>query len=189
MMNKFKTFCLALALGFVSQSYAQERGHSFSPNYKGYYYLRTQFTGDALSLESNGAASKTMNGGSFMSTQKGATGTMWQLVPDTEQKGWYRLKSKDQGANKCLESNGKDSNVKGGASFMDDCKNVSGQLWRLELVSSKDGDHIYRLRSMLHGNKFSLEGNKPDGGSNSGNAFMDNTQNVSGQMWRLVPVK
>lgn len=186
-MRNLKIIILSVMVSITSHSYAQKRGHSFSPNYKGWYYLRTLFTGDDLSLESNGAASKTMNGASFMSSQKGATGTMWKLVADENQKGWYRLKSKDQGDGKCLESNGKDSNVKSGASFMDDCKNVSGQLWRLELISSKGGDHSYRLRSMLHNDKFSLEGNKPDG-SKGGNAFMNDTQNVSGQMWRLVPV-
>ncbi len=187
-MKKIKFTFLLLLIAGLAGVFAQERGHSFSPNYKGYYFLRTHFTGDDLSLESNGASSKMMNGASFMSSNNGATGTMWQFVPDENHKGWYRLKSKDQGNNKCLESNGKDSNVKGGASFMDDCKNVSGQLWRLELVSSNNGDHLYRLRSMLHENKFSLEGNTPDG-IKGGNAFMNTTQNVSGQMWRLVPVK
>ena len=186
-MKKLKKIALLIAVAFASLSFAQERGNSFSPNYKGFYYLRTLFTGDDLSLESNGAASKTMNGGSFMSAHK-ATGTMWQLVPDNDQKGWYRLKSKDQGNGKCLESNGKDSTLKNGASFMDDCKNASGQFWRLELVSSNNGDHLYRLRSMLHNNDFSLEGNK-QGGIKGGNAFMNETQNVAGQMWRLVPVK
>ena len=179
---------IVLAASLMSLIAPGERGRSFTPNYKGWYYLRTQFTGDDLSLESNGAASTYMNGGSFMSSQKGASGTMWQFVPDAANVGWYRLKSKDQGNNKCLEANGKDSPVHGGAAFMDDCKNVSGQLWRLDLVSSANGDHIYRLRSMSGGNNFSLEGNKP-GGSKGGNAFMDNTQNVSGQMWRLVPTE
>lgn len=180
---------LVLTVGLTSQSYAQERGNSFSPNYKGYFYLRTQLSGDDLSLESNSAGSKTMDGAAFMSSQKGATGTMWQLVQDPQNKGWYRLKSKHMGDNKCLEGNGKSSNVKGGGSFMDDCKNVSGQLWRLDLVSSTNGDHIYRLRTMGGANTVSLEGNKPEGTSNAGRAFMDDTQNVSGQMWRLVPVK
>jgi hypothetical protein len=187
-MKKLKTTILMIiAASLTSLTFAQERGRSFTPNYKGYYYLRTQFTGDELSLESNGAASTHMNGGAFMSSQKGASGTMWQLVPDAKQRGWYRLKSKDQGSNKCLEANGKDSPVHGGASFMDDCKDVSGQLWVLELVSSANGDHLYRLRSMSGEKKVSLEGNKPEG-DKGGNAFMDNTQNVSGQMWRLVPV-
>ena len=188
-MKKLKIVMLLLAVNIAFQTMAQERGRSFSPNYKGYFYLRTQFSGDELSLESNGAASQYKNGAAFMSSTKGASGTMWQLVPDQKNKGWYRLKSKDQGNNKCLEANGKDSDVKDGASYMNDCQDVSGQLWRLELVSSQKGDHIYRLRSMLHDQKFSLEGNKPDGELKSGNAFMNNTQNGSGQMWRLVPVE
>ncbi len=187
-MKKLKNVILLTFLGLSLHANAQERGHSFTPNYKGWYYLRTQFTGDDLSLESNGAASPTMNGGSFMSSQKGATGTMWKFVPDEQNKGWYRLKSRDQGDGKCLEGNGKDSPFKGGAAFMDDCKNVTGQLWRLDLVSSKDGNHIYRLRTKAGANSLSLEGNKPGSSSNGGNAFMDNDQNVSGQMWRLVPV-
>lgn len=188
-MKKMKNFITLIALGLSMQSFAQDRGHSFSPNYKGWYYLRTQFTGDELSLESNGAASSTMNGGSFMSAQKGATGTMWRFVADEQNKGWYRLKSKDQGDGKCLEGNSKDSKFKGGAAFMDDCKNVSGQLWRLDLVSAKDGNHIYRLRTKAGANNLSLEGNKPGGSSNGGNAFMNKDQNVTGQMWRLVPVQ
>lgn len=188
-MKKLKAAVLLVMTVFLTTlTFAQDRGHSFTPNYKGWYFLRTQFTGDDLSLESNGAASTYMNGGAFMSSQKGASGTMWQFVPDAANPGWYRLKSNDQGANKCLEANGKDSPVHGGAAFMDDCKNVSGQLWRLELVSSTNGDHIYRLRSMSGDKKVSLEGNKP-GGSKGGNAFMDNTQNAAGQMWRLVPAQ
>lgn len=187
-MKNLKLAFLALLTAGTTGILAQERGNSFSPNYQGSYYLRTAFTGDELSLEGNDANSKTMNGAAFMSSQKGATGTMWQLVPDGEQKGWYRLKTKANGSNKCLESNSKESSVKGGASFMDDCKNVSGQLWRLDLVSNNNGDHLYRLRSMLHQDKSALEGNKP-GGDKGGNSFMNNTQNVSGQMWRLVPVK
>jgi len=174
--------------GLTLQSFAQDRGVSFSPNYKGYYYLRTQFTGDALSLESNGSKSDFLNGSSFMSSQKGATGTMWQLVPDAKNKGWYRLKSKDQGNDKCLEANTEDGSKKGGRSFMDNCKDVTGQLWRLDLVSSTNGNHIYRLRTMLHGDTYSLEGNKVENKSeHSGNAFMDKTRNVTGQMWKLVP--
>jgi len=190
-MNKFKlfAFALTLTLGFVTQTYAQERGHSFSPAYSGYYYLRTVFTGDGLSLESNDPNSPYKNGASFMSPEKGVSGTMWQFVADPYNRGWYRLKSNFQGANKCLECNGVGSTVKGGASFMDNCQNVTGQLWRLELVAKNGDDHIYRLLSKLHGDKNSLEGNKPDSDYMGGSSFMDSKQNVSGQMWRLVPVK
>lgn len=188
-MKVVKLIVLVLLTAVISQLYAQERGRSFSPNFTGYYYLRTQFTGDDLSLECNGAESDFMNGAAFMSSDKGKSGQMWKLVPDPQNRGWYRLQTALHGNKKCLECNGKDSSVKGGASFMDNCQNVSGQLWRLELVSANNGDHIYRLRSMLHGSVYSLEGNKPDGKSNTGNTFMDKTQNVSGQMWRLVPVE
>jgi hypothetical protein len=188
-MKILKTLSILLFIGLTLTSQAQERGRSFSPNYQGYYYLRTAFTGDPLSLESNGSSSSTMSGASFMSSQKGATGTMWKLVPDAKNKGWYRLKSSDQGEGKCLEANTA-GGEKDGRSFMDNCQDVTGQLWRLDLVSSTNGDHLYRLRTMLHGNNFSLEGNKPDNKSvYSGNAFMDKTQNVTGQYWRLVPVQ
>jgi Ricin-type beta-trefoil lectin domain-like len=188
-MKILKTLSILLFIGLTLTSYAQERGHSFSPNYQGYYYLRTAFTGDALSLESNGSSSSTMSGASFMSSQKGATGTMWKLVPDAKNKGWYRLKSKDQGDGKCLEANSA-GGEKEGRSFMDNCQDVTGQLWRLDLVSATNGDHLYRLRTMAHGNDFSLEGNnRVNNAVYSGNSFMDKTQNVSGQMWRLVPVQ
>ncbi len=188
-MKIIKVLFLVLLTSVASQIFAQERGHSFSPNYGGYYNLRTAFTGDELSLECNGAESPFMNGAAFMSSAKGTSGQMWRLVADSQNKGWYRLQTALHGDKKCLECNGKDSPFKGGASFMDNCQNVSGQLWRLELVSANNGDHIYRLRSMLHGDVYSLEGNKPGGSANGGNTFMDKTQNVSGQMWRLVPVK
>ena len=173
---------------------AQERGRSFSPNFKDYYYLRTEFTGDELSLESNGAKSTYMDGAAFMSSQKGASGTMWKFVADPQNPGWYKLKSKDQGDGKCLEANSA-GGVKGGRSFMNDCQNVTGQSWRLDLIrvnknsTGKNEDHLYRLRSKLYGNTHALEGNKPSNTSvYKGNAFMDKTQNVTGQAWRLVPV-
>lgn len=188
-MKILKSIGLMLIITTSLQSFAQERGVSFSPNYKGYFYLRTQQHGDALSLESNASLSPFKDGAAFMSAQKGATGTMWQLVPDANNKGWYRLKSKHMGVNKCLEANNPvNGSAKNGSSFMDDCQNVSGQLWVLELVSATNGDHLYRLRSMAHKKERSLEGNKPDG-SRTGITFMDTNQNVTGQYWRLVPVK
>lgn len=186
-MKKIKFAFLALLTAGTTGIFAQERGHSFSPNQKGYYNLRTLFTGDDLSLEANGAASRDMNGAAFMSSQRGASGTMWQFVADNSQPGWYRLKSQSQGNNKCLDANGKDRvHLHGGAVFMENCNYSSGQFWKLELVSSANSDHIYRLRAMSFGVTQSLEGNKP--GLGNGNAFMDDNQNVTGQMWRLIPV-
>jgi hypothetical protein len=58
------------------------------------------------------------------------------------------------------------------------------------ISEQQHGDHLYRLRNMMQGNNASLEGNKPgEGAVYSGNAFMDKTQDVSGQYWRLVPVE
>jgi len=182
-MKKIKFALVALMTVTTFGAFAQTKGVKFDPNYKGYYYLRTMFTGEEVSLEGNSPESTTMNGAAFMSSQKGATGQQWQFVPVAGQNGWYRLQNRFLGDKKSLECNGKDSPVKGGASFMDNPQNVSGQFWKLEDA----GNGYYRLRSMLHGDKFSLEGNKV-GGSKGGNSFMDNTQNVSGQFWYLVQV-
>jgi hypothetical protein len=175
-MKKIKLAALALLIAGTFGAFAQTKGVKFDPEYKGYYFLRTQFTGDELSLECNGAESTTMNGAAFMSSQKNGTGQQWQFVPDATRKGWYRLQTKLHGNKKCLESNAKNGQAKKGASFMDNCQNVSGQLWQLEDA----GNGYYRLRSMLHGKSHSLEGSK------NANSFMDKTQNVSGQLWYLV---
>ena len=178
-----------LGIALSLQSFAQKPGVAFTPGDQGYFYLRTVRHGDKLSLESNGALSPFKDGSAFMSAQKRASGTMWQFVPVEGHDGWYHMKTRGAGTGKCLEANNPvTGSAKGGSSFMDNCGNVTGQLWKLELVSSNNGDHIYRLRSYAHGNTRSLEGNKPDG-SRTGITFMDTTQNVSGQMWRLVQVK
>ena len=188
-MKVLKSILIVMFIGLALTSYAQDRGRSFSPNHQGYYYLRTAFTGDALSLESNDPTSSYMSGAAFMSPEQGVTGTMWYFVPDAKSRGWYRLKSSFQGDGKCLEGNSR-GGVKDGRAFMNDCQDVKGQLWRLDLVSSNNGDHLYRLRNMMQGNNASLEGNKPgEGAVYSGNAFMDKTQDVSGQYWRLIPVE
>lgn len=186
-MNKVKFTVLAVLLvlvGMFSAS-AQTKGTKFDPTYTGYYLLRTQFTGDKLSLECNGAESPYKNGAAFMSSQGGATGQKWKFVPAPNYRGWYYLQTQLHGSGKSLECNGKESPVKGGASFMDNTKNVTGQLWKLEDA----GNGYYRLRSKLHGQIYSLEGNSPDSDYHGGNSFMDDTQNVSGQLWYLVPVK
>jgi hypothetical protein len=188
-MKNLKVILLMMGIALSLQSYAQEKGVAFSAGDQGYFYLRTLQHGDKLSLESNGALSPFKDGSSFMSAQKRASGTMWQFVPVAGQAGWYHLQSKGAGKSKCLEANNPvTGSAKGGSSFMDNCGNVTGQLWKLELVSSNNGDYIYRLRSYAHGNDRSLEGNKPDG-SRTGITFMDTTQDVTGQKWRLVRVK
>ncbi|MEZ4886008.1 MAG: RICIN domain-containing protein [Chitinophagales bacterium] len=90
--------------------------------------------------------------------------------------GWYRLKTQFQGEGKCLEGNQAGSKVHGGAAFMDDCQNVSGQLWKIEDA----GNGYYRLKTQFRGEGECLESNN---GTNP--AFMDKVQNVSGQLWKI----
>jgi hypothetical protein len=105
-----------------------------------------------------------------------------QPRPPVPFKGWYRLKTVFQGANKCLEGNEAGSPVKQGAAFMDDCKNVSGQLWQLV----PEGE-FYRLKTQFQGDQKCLEGNQAASTVKGGAAFMDTCQNVSGQLWRVIP--
>ncbi|MXN92346.1 hypothetical protein GR160_14045 [Flavobacterium sp. Sd200] len=182
-MKKIKFLIAVLFLATVSVT-AQTKGVKFNPSYKGYYLLKTQFRGDGEALESNGAESKTMNGAAFMSAQKGnPVGQQWQFVEDPVNKGWYRLQSKLHGSKKSLEGNEINGKAKNGAAFMDDTKNVTGQLWKIEDA----GNGYYRLKTKFQGANFSLEGNQAQGGK-GGNAYMEKQQNVSGQLWYLVEV-
>ncbi|MBC7572013.1 MAG: RICIN domain-containing protein [Spirosoma sp.] len=162
----------------ISASYAQ-----FDPNYKGYYNLKTQFRGDAEMLEGNGAASTYMNGASFMSPQKGATGQRWKVIPEPGKDGYYRLKTQDRGDNECLEGNEMKGKSKNGVAFVTPCRNVTGQLWKID----KDGAN-YRLTTMFQGKEHNLEGNQMKGAM-GGNAFLNTRQNVSGQLWKFDQVR
>jgi hypothetical protein len=161
-----------------------QKGVKFDPNYKGYYVLKNLFRGEEEALECNSADSKYMNGGAFMSPQTGPpTGQQWKFV--AVDRGWYKMQTRLHGSNKCFEGNAVDGIVKQGAAFMDNCQNVPGQLWRLEEVSGLT--NVYRLKTQFNGDGNSLEGNRI-GGSRGGNAFMNSTQNVTGQMWYLLKV-
>ena len=105
------------------------------PGNEGYFWLQTAFLesrdkcleGNRLSPES------VLKGAAFMNDCDRQTGQFWKLEPAGN--GFFRLKTLFRGEGKCLEGNGlSERSVLGGASFMDDCKNVSGQLWRLEPV-------------------------------------------------------
>lgn len=182
-MKKIKILMLALSIATSVSVYAQAKGDAFDPNYDGYYLLKTWYTGEGLSLESNGAESKYMNGAAFMSTQKGATGQQWKFVEDKGNPGYYRMQTKLHSNKKCLEGNGKDSPFKNGASFMDDCKNVSGQLWKIELQDNG----YYRIHAMSQGNETSLEARVD--GTHGNNTFLDTFRDVTGQYWYLIKVK
>ncbi|GAB3996802.1 hypothetical protein GCM10028807_40310 [Spirosoma daeguense] len=177
---KFSRLLLAPLFVAISLSNLQAQ---FDPNYKGYYLLKTQFRGDGESLEGNGSASPTMNGSAFMSPQKGATGQRWKVVAEPGKQGYYRLKTMDRGENECLEGNQKSSNVKDGVAFMMPCKNVTGQLWKLE-----PSGNFYRLSTLFQGKDHCLEGNQMKGIKN-GNAFLNTCQNVSGQLWKFERIQ
>ncbi len=103
---------------------------------------------------------------------------------------WFELRSNPTGdAERCLESNGvgDPDAMLGGASFLDACTGVSGQVWHL--IAAEDGYH--QLQSQLHEAAGKcLEGNSVGTDSFLGGAsFMDDCANVTGQMWRLVPVR
>ena len=54
-------------------------------------------------------------------------------------------------------------------------------------VKAVDPNYYYRLTTMFRGDGESLEGNRADSPVHNGAAFMDKRQNVSGQLWKLVP--
>jgi len=101
--------------------------------------------------------------------------------------GWFKLQTMFQAPEgKCFEGNRfHPSSTLGGAAFMDDCQNVSGQLWKFEPA----GDGYYRMKTMFQepegkcfeGNRYAPESTL------GGAAFMDDCQNVSGQLWRVIP--
>lgn len=98
---------------------------------------------------------------------------------------FYKLKTKFQGPNRCLEGNRHvhTATLKG-AAFMDRCQSVSGQKW--QFVPQANG--YYRMKTQFQGPRKCLEGNKRAASSTLGGAaFMDNCQNVSGQLWKIKP--
>lgn len=90
--------------------------------------------------------------------------------------------------NKCLEGNRvRKGSTLGGAAFMDNCQNVSGQFWKLVPA----GNGYFRMKTQfLEKENKCLEGNRFAPSSTlKGAAFMDNCQNVSGQLWKFKPIK
>jgi len=86
--------------------------------------------------------------------------------------------------NECLEGNQINGSLKNGAAFMDQCQNVSGQLWRA--VPAENG--YFRLTTYFRESENEcLEGNQINGSLKNGAAFMDQCQNVSGQLWKAMP--
>ncbi len=168
-----------LALAAASGAQAQQPGV--------WYKLQTMFQApEGKCFEGNRYASNsTLGGAAFMDSCQNVSGQLWKFVPAGN--GYFKMVTMFQEPEgKCFEGNrvGAGSTL-GGAAFMDNCQNVSGQLWRV--IPAQDG--FVRLTTMfLEGENKCLEGNRfaPDAFLN-GAAFMDTCQNVSGQLWRLSP--
>jgi len=94
----------------------------------------------------------------------------------------YRLHSEFRGPDECLESSVASNGNHAGASFMDACQNVTGQLWWFE----HDGDEFYRMHSLYRGPGECLESNE-GGEVHAGAVFMDACQDVTGQLWMVTP--
>lgn len=112
--------------------------------------------------------------------------------------GWYKLRTELQGDGKCLESNQvtaptaslrastREGVVFQGASFMDNCQNVTGQAWKF-VTADVAGN--YRLKSQFQGDDKCLEVEKPDPDAVLGGAaFMAACGDVDSQIWELVPL-
>ena len=97
--------------------------------------------------------------------------------------GVYRLKTRAGMARHCLESNGPNSPVHSGASFMDTCQDVSGQFWTITPVDGVEG--YYTLRSGAGGESMCLEGSEAGSAAHSGGAHLTPCQGQSGQMWSI----
>ena len=102
---------------------------TFSKRSDGYYTMRTQFLGQDKCLEGNQLAGSALGGAAFLDTCKEVTGQQWKLVKAGD--NLYRLQTKfREKDDECLEGNRfAPSSVLKGASFMDKCQNVTGQLW------------------------------------------------------------
>ncbi len=107
-----------------------------------------------------------------------------QLSAQEKQKkfdGWYHLKTQFRGDGECLEGNQAGSRTQGGVAFMDKCKNVTGQLWKIEDA----GNGYYRLKTKFRGDGECLEGNQASSSTHGGRAFMTKCQKVTGQLWKI----
>lgn len=155
----------------------------------GYFRLQThQGAENGTCLEGNRLADDAfLQGAAFMDACQNVTGQFWKLSP-AEPEGYYHLQTLYlEQQNKCLEGNRiAEESVLGGAAFMSDCSNTSGQSWKFV----EAGDGAYRLQTaFLEPENNCLEGNQLGEFSLlRGASFMSDCQEVTGQLWTLVPV-
>ncbi|MFN8394829.1 MAG: hypothetical protein U0176_09180 [Bacteroidia bacterium] len=130
-------------------------------------------------LEGNQAAPKS-NGVAFMDKCQNVTGQYWKF--EDAGNGYYRLKTMFRGNAECLEGNQAGSQVHNGLPSWTSAKTSpanSGRLNLLAILLPPQDPIPWRWRI--------LEGNQA-APVHGGNAFMDSNQNVSGQLWKFVPV-
>ncbi len=151
----------------------------------GYYKLKTVFRGENECLEGNRVdGNSTLAGAAFQNTCKDVDGQAWSLTKRPD--GYYTLRTKFLGEQKCLEGNQIAGKVLGGAAFLDTCREVTGQQWKLV----KAGDNLFRLQTKFREKEGEcLEGNRFAPTSVlKGAAFTDKCQNVTGQLWYLTAI-
>lgn len=132
------------------------------------------FDGDRRSLRSPTFGAAYMNNCGQTKTQ------MWFAEPAGN--GHFKLKTA-AADNLCLEGQSEPAkgDVLDGAVFLDECRNVSGQLWKAVPVAAEGH---FKLMNAFAGNGKCLEGNhRAIDAVLAGRAFMDTCQDVSGQFW------
>ncbi|MFD6664098.1 RICIN domain-containing protein [Micromonospora chalcea] len=155
------------------------------PSAGGYYKLKTVFRGENECLEGNRVdGNSTLAGAAFQNTCQDVDGQAWSFTKRPD--GYYTLRTKFLGEEKCLEGNQLAGKVLGGAAFLDTCREVTGQQWKLV----KAGDNLFRLQTKFREKEGEcLEGNRFAPTSVlKGAAFTDKCQNVTGQLWYLTAI-
>ncbi len=159
----------------------------WAQQYSGYYRLQTMFQApEGKCLEGNRYDRQSMQGGAaFMDDCQNVSGQLWEFLDQGN--GYYKLTTMFQSPEgKCFEGNNlQQTSVLQGGAFLDECQNVSGQFWKI--VPQQDG--YVRLQTMfLEPQNKCLEGNRfASDAFLGGVAFMDDCQNVSGQLWLITP--
>lgn len=154
---------------------------AFTPEPNAYYGLRT-YNREGKCLRGNRfAAGRPLGGATFMDDCRRGSGQAWKFVP-VGRNGVYRMKTMAGGPGKCLEGNAfHPSSTLRGAAFMDNCQNVSGQLWKIKLRGA-----YFTLTTVFrepHGE--CLEGNDVSPKSTLGGAsFMSGCRPFTGQLFK-----
>lgn len=120
-------------------------------------------------------------GAGGMNACNDSDGQLWEAYP-TQGGKFFALRN-IHSDDICLESgNGLDAaDANGGAIYMADCGDFSGQNWYVEPVAGG-----YKLKSEFAGATKCLEGNsRTPGSAINGASFMNDCQDVSGQLWTI----